>query len=210
MKANPIRSANIANRLPTPKVNTAHTVQPMDLKPQGNTVALRTTAQNPFTQGRQVSVYTQQSGGMSKAPAHAQSRRLLNSYLPGLGEDPNAANQGTPATNGGDWGSHLISAGESYLDFIKTEEQAKIAMAQLEAEKAKAKAAQDNRRAQEAQSRIDAIIAMMGGAQGARKTSTALWVGGLALLGIAGFMMLRNKKAGRPVTGRRRITRRRR
>jgi hypothetical protein len=211
MKAIPIRSVGGANKLPTPTVNTLHAQEPVDLNPAGNTVSITTTAQNPFTQGRPVSVTTQASGGMAKAPGSMQSSRLLHSFIPGIGENPNAANQGTPMLAGlGANGtvSTVATATTDIANAIKegaiAPYQAEIAANEAKAEVARAQAAGDMARAQEAAARYEMLIAAMGGAGGARKLSTGLLVGGVALLGIAGYMMTRNKKKGRRATGRRR------
>lgn len=198
MKPMPIRSANPTNKLPTPKVTTLHATQPMDLKPRGNTVAVTAKAENPFTQGRPISVRTQASGGVAKAPAHMQSRRLMHSFIPGIGEDPNAQNQGAPAAEESrSWWEGLISAGEDAASVYAERERRKAAEAEARAEAARARAAGDTARAQEAQARLDMLLSGKSG------VNMPLLLGGLALLGVAGYMMMQNKKAGRPITGRR-------
>lgn len=209
MKAIPIRSVGGANKLPTPTVNTLHAQEPVDLNPAGNTVSITTTAQNPFVQNRPVSVTTQASGGMAKAPGSMQSSRLLHSFIPGIGESPNAVNQGRPALAGNDTVTAVTTATTDIANAIRegaiAPYQAEIAANEAKAEEARARAAGEVARAQAAAARYDAIIMAMGGAGGARKLSTGLLLGGVALLGVAGYMMMQNKKKGRRATGRRRL-----
>ncbi len=77
MPAVPLATTPV-KKLPTPVAKKAIVSQPVNLKPMGNTVAITTKAQNPFTQKKGLVVRTQQSGGMASAPAFWQSKGLLS------------------------------------------------------------------------------------------------------------------------------------
>jgi LPXTG-motif cell wall-anchored protein len=200
-QAIPIVAAQAPARLPTPVVNTLHAREPVDLKPAGNTVAITTTAQNPFALRQSISVRTQASGGMAPtAPQAAQSQSLLTRFIPGIGEDP--ANTGTPAVQSqapsGGVMSAITNIFQTGSSAYASQQAAKAEIAKAEQEKAKAEAEGNRTAAIQAQARLDAILATAGKAQ------PWLLYGGIALLGVAGFLMLRNKRAGRRLTGRRR------
>lgn len=74
--------------LPTPQVQKAVVMQPVNLKPMGNTISLTVPADNPFAGGRRVSIHTQVSGGMAQADPTQRSRRIESRFLPmsGLGD----------------------------------------------------------------------------------------------------------------------------
>lgn len=74
-------------RMPRAQVQTMVVRQPVSLTPMGNTIALRVPAEMPFV-GRNISVQTQVSGGMAKADPSMISRRLRGDFkgLSGLGE----------------------------------------------------------------------------------------------------------------------------
>lgn len=95
MRATALRSARVAKRMPRPVVNTMQATVPVDLTPAGNTIALTTTSQNPFTDGARVSVSTQLSGGAAPAPREMQSPAIMHRFLPGLGQDANMDKQNT-------------------------------------------------------------------------------------------------------------------
>jgi hypothetical protein len=78
------------NVLPTPQVQRTLVMQPVNLKPMGNTVSLTVPADNPFAGGRRVSIHTQVSGGMAQADPSQRSRRIESRFLPmsGLGAAP--------------------------------------------------------------------------------------------------------------------------
>ena len=191
-QAIPIVSALAPRRLPTPVVNTLHAQEPVDLRPMGNTVAVTTTAQNPFTQPAVVTVRTQASGGMAPVPESMASRGLVGRFLPGLGQDPNTTNQGTPATEKTSGWTGLLTAGQSVADVLTAQAQAQTAQAQAAAEQARADAARAG-----------------GGPMLVETLPKGLMLGGLALLGVVGFMMMKSKKSGRGYTGRRRSRSRR-
>lgn len=194
--------------LPTPVVNTIQTTQPVDLKPMGNTVAVIASAQNPFAQGANVTVVTQASGGMAKAPAFMQSRGLVHSMLPGLGADANSANQGAPVTTGPTTGQQMIAASTNVLSQIgqvfANKEQAKVEQAKAETAKQQAIAAGNMAAASQAQARVDAIIAAMGGAKSAGTWRWAMIGLAAAAAGTALILMRKAKKKGLGITGRRR------
>src|SRR5690606_25558987 len=73
-------------RLPTPKVRQAVGVQPINLRPYGNTVAVTSLADNPFEGRHRMSAVTQASGGSAKPDPRMQSRRLMHDYRPRIGE----------------------------------------------------------------------------------------------------------------------------
>jgi len=81
--ASPVTSVR-TRTMATPQVQRTMVVQPVNLRPLGNTVSMSVPADNPFTGGRRVSITTQASGGM----AHADpSQRTRSSFLPiGLGD----------------------------------------------------------------------------------------------------------------------------
>jgi hypothetical protein len=194
--------------LPTPIVNTLQTQQPVDLKPMGNTVAVIASAQNPFTQSANVTVVTQASGGMAKAPAFMQSRGLVHSMMPGLGADPNTANQGAPATTAAAGGTSWLKAGTDVLSQVGSvfanKEQAKVEQARAEAEKQRAITSGNVAAAAQAQARVDALIASMGGAKSAGTWRWAMIGLAAAAAGTALILMRKAKKSGLGITGRRR------
>jgi hypothetical protein len=80
--------ASVRSRtMPTPQVQKTMVMQPVNLRPLGNTVSMSVRAENPFTAGRPIRVVTQASGGMAKADA---TQRTQARFLPigGLGADP--------------------------------------------------------------------------------------------------------------------------
>jgi hypothetical protein len=189
-------------------VNTLQTTQPVDLKPMGNTVAVVASAQNPFTQGAAVTVVTQASGGMAKAPAFMQSRGLVHSMLPGLGADPNGANQGVPATSGPTTGQNMLKAGtdvaSQIANIFANKEQAKVEAQKAEAERQRAIASGNVAAAAQAQARVDSLIAAMGGAKSAGTWRWAMIGLAAAAAGTALILMRGAKKKGLGITGRKR------
>jgi hypothetical protein len=71
--------------MPTPKIQKAVVVQPVNLRPLGNTVSMTVPADNPFVGGRRVSIHTQVSGGMAQADPTQRSRRAFVPGFSGLG-----------------------------------------------------------------------------------------------------------------------------
>jgi hypothetical protein len=65
------------NSLPTPQVTKLVARQKLDMRPDGNTVAITTPADNPFIMKRPVEIHTQASGGMAP-PVHG-SKTLMSS-----------------------------------------------------------------------------------------------------------------------------------
>lgn len=133
MRAIPMRSASVARRMPRPVVNTMQAVVPVDLKPSGNTVALTTTSQNPFTDARTLTVKTQASGGMAAAPSEMQSRSIMHQFVPGLGGDANGDKQGVPATQPSNWGDQVAAVVTPLQQFTPLLLQAEQRLSQAQA-----------------------------------------------------------------------------
>jgi hypothetical protein len=79
-QSTPIKSVRTAV-MPSPKVQKFVVVQPVNLRPMGNTVSMTVPHENPFTGGRRISIHTQVSGGMAQADPSQRSRR---SFVPGF------------------------------------------------------------------------------------------------------------------------------
>lgn len=131
MRAVPMITPNpgTGNRLPTPMVKSTVVKQTVDLKPAGATVAIRTLADNPFEGGQRVSIVTQASGGMPNVPESMQSRRIMHSYLPGMGQSATelvAQDQSVPQT--------IFSAAQTAAEAYTTREQRRQAEAEAAAE----------------------------------------------------------------------------
>lgn len=62
--------------MPTPQVQKTMVMQPVNLRPLGNTVSMTVPADNPFAGGRRISVHTQVSGGMAQADPTQRSRQI--------------------------------------------------------------------------------------------------------------------------------------
>jgi hypothetical protein len=86
-QSTPVRSVRTAV-MPTPQVQKFVVVQPVNLRPMGNTVSMTVPHENPFTAGRRVSIHTQVSGGMAQADPTQRSRRAFVPGFSGLGADP--------------------------------------------------------------------------------------------------------------------------
>lgn len=71
--------------MPTPQVQKTMVMQPVHLRPMGNTVSMTVPADNPFAGGRTISVHTQVSGGMAQADPTQRSRQI--SVFNGLSGD---------------------------------------------------------------------------------------------------------------------------
>jgi len=83
-QSTPIRSVRTAV-MPTPKVQKTMVMQPVNLRPMGNTVSMTVPADNPFVGGRRISIHTQVSGGMAQADPIQRSRRAFVPGFSGLG-----------------------------------------------------------------------------------------------------------------------------
>lgn len=86
-QSTPIRSVRTAV-MPSPQVQKAVVVQPVNLRPLGNTVSMTVPQENPFAGGRRISIHTQVSGGMAQADPSQRSRRSFIPGFSGLGADP--------------------------------------------------------------------------------------------------------------------------
>lgn len=161
-------------RLPRPQVQKATVLQTVNLKPMGNTVSVTTLADNPFAGGRPVSVRTQASGGMARPDESQMSRRLLHSYLPGLGADAPtvvAAPQQKPAGVL----DILATAGGAGLNVYQQQQDIKLAQAQAEIERQRALQAQwsNPTAAMKTRSNITVPLLIVGG--GALLTAAAIF-----------------------------------
>jgi hypothetical protein len=74
--------------MPTARVQRAVVVQPVNLRPLGNTVSMTVPASNPFTGGHRISIHTQVSSGMAQADPSQRSRRTFVPGFSGLGGAP--------------------------------------------------------------------------------------------------------------------------
>jgi hypothetical protein len=203
----------VARPMSKPVVQTAVTPHPVDLRPAGNTVALTAPSDNPFDQNRPITVKTQASGGGSVAPNG--SRSLMTKHIPGVGESPNAVNQGVPFALGEEeeegptWVTAVQAITGAASQVLTSSDQAKIEAARARAEAARAEAAGEEARAAEARARANALMPSYNTA--VRGTSYGLWAVGLGLLGVVGYFMYQNsKKKGVGLTGRKRRSRSRR
>lgn len=196
--------ARPTKRMPTPVVERAVVQQTIDLKPAGNTVAVTTSADNPFAGDREVVIVTQASTGMAPPPVSMQSTHLQHRMLPGMGglsadvvdpmkgppgpwRDPAAPASSAPASTpkkeeGSSSGAffqgaaNLIGQGAS---FLTSREQSKAAEAQ-------AKAAGYASAAEMA--KAQALAA------GANKTMLIVGiVGALGVAGLIAFLMMKKK-----------------
>lgn len=183
-----------ARKLPTPKVTTRHVRQDVDLSPSGNTIAVRTTADNPFTRERanQVSIVTQASPGMSPAPTSMQSRRILHAWMPGmggLGDTPQAQPSGQSTAF-----SALTSAAEGTLSVLSERERRKAQQAEATSDQALAKARALEAEAKRLEAETGGYLARMKANKGSR-----LMFGIAAVsLGLAGYLWWA-KRAAQPV-----------
>lgn len=128
-------------RMPRSHVTKATVLQTVSLKPMGNTVSVTTLAENPFAGGRAVSVRTQASGGMASPDSSQMSRRLLHSYLPGLGAEPGTVVAATPAKPAGVL-DFLSTAAGGAASMYQQQQNIKLAQAQADVERQRALAAQ--------------------------------------------------------------------
>jgi hypothetical protein len=96
MQAFPVSRNNVTpvtsvrtRTMPTPQVQKTMVMQPVNLRPLGNTVSMSVRAENPFTAGRPIRVVTQASGGMAKPDAAMKTQaRFLPIGLGGLSGTP--------------------------------------------------------------------------------------------------------------------------
>jgi len=173
MRSSPIRRVS-NSALPTPVVSQAIVRQPVNLKPRGNTVEVTTLSDNPF-EGRQTyTVYTQQSGGMAKPDPQQQSRGLRHGWMPGLGDEaPAAAAQPAGVLD------FLSTAANTAVNLATAKDQARIAQAKAALAQAQAFAAGNRSAPAPAKSSL----------------TIPLIIGGVAVVGLIGFLMLRKRGA---------------
>lgn len=183
-----------ARKLPTPKVTTRHVRQDVDLTPSGNTVAVTTNGDNPFTRERRgsVSIVTQASPGMAPAPESMQSPRIMHRMLPGiggLGENTAAAPAGQSSST-----ALLTSAAEGTLQVLTERERRKAAQAEASSDEALAEARRLEAEAKRLEAETGGYLARMRSNTGSR-----LMFGiAAASLGLAAFLWW-NKRAAMPV-----------
>jgi hypothetical protein len=178
--------------LPTPTVRSMVVRQAVDLRPAGNTIAIRTVSDNPFEDSRSVSVVTQASGGMSSAPASMTSKGILHSMLPGLGEtataevtkDQGAVNQAL---------TFLTSATEDVTGAIAQRYGARAAAAEAQARQAEAQASQARSQADLAMAKMRQGVMATSADIGGVKVNIPLILLGVGLLGGAYFLSKRSK-----------------
>jgi len=197
MRAMPMQSGGgTGRRMPTPSVQQKVVNQKVDLKPQGNTVSVTASSDNPFERKNQVQIHTQASGGYPGVPESMQSRGIQHDMLPGMGEDPQktVADSGEPGVV-----ENLLTTAK---DFGLARENRKLQEQEAKKAQAEARAAAAKAEADIARSRVDELRATM--ASGIRNTSVdtglgfkvnvPLILGGAALLGVAYMMSKKNKK----------------
>lgn len=183
----PVAHPGAGHALPTPVVRSNFVNQTVDLKSSGNTIAVTTLADNPFESGQNVTVVTQASGGMSPAPRSMQSRGILHSFMPGIGEsatETQAKDDSTPA-----W-QHLLTTGAGITETVF---QDRIAQQEARAREADARAAEARAQADIARANADGIMARTTANVGGFQFNWALVGAGVLGLGVAWFLM-RGKK----------------
>jgi len=157
------------------------------MKPAGNTIAVTTLADNPFESGQNVTVVTQASGGMSPAPPSMQSKGILHSFMPGIGQSATetvAKDDSEPA-----WKT-LLTTG---ADVTNTVFQDRIAKQEAAARAADARAAEARAQADIARANADSIMARTTANVGGFQFNWALV--GLGVAGLAAVYFLSKKKA---------------
>lgn len=175
----PIPHGN-AGSLPRARVHNAFVVQPVDLKPRGNTVAVTALAENPFAGRQQISVRTQMSGGMAGPDESMRSQRIMHDFIPGLGIDsaPASTTGQSPSVV-----SLLTSAANDAQALYQAQQAARVAEAQ-------ARLAQAN--AQAEASRSQAAIFL-----GKSSWTLPLLGIGAAAIGVAIWLKMRKPARGR-------------
>jgi hypothetical protein len=172
-------------------VQTLHASQPVDLKPAGNTVAITTVADNPFTGGRPVSIRTQASGGMPGVPESMQSRGLQHSFLPGLGQSATkeVGSQREPSTAEVVTGA-VSDVATGVTKILTAEEERKRAEAEQAARIAEARAAEARANADVSMARLRSVVDKTSVDIMGMRVNLPLLIGGGALL----YFMLRKRK----------------
>lgn len=183
MRAVPIPTAarGTGRSLPTPVVRSNFVRQTVDLKPAGNTVSVTTLADNPFESGQDVEVVTQASGGMAPPPESMQSKRVMHSFMPGIGQSATET-QAKDESGPGGFTQFIDTAGglvNRHFDQQVAREERRAAQARAEADIARAQA--------------DGIMARTTANVGGFQFNWALVALGALGLGAA-FMLSRGKK----------------
>lgn len=204
MRALPIPTARpgTGRALPTPVVKSNVVRQAVDMKPQGNTVAITTVADNPFEARQKVTVHTQASGGMSPAPRSMQSRRIQHSMLPGLGQSSTEEQAKDPSAM-----DYLKTITDAASDIYSTREGTRTEEARSRAAKAEAEARAAEAAAQQSRAEADKLMASIssGGRRAYEATNVTIpgtgvsvnWAMlglGAAGLGLAFYLSRRKKK----------------
>jgi hypothetical protein len=176
--------------------------QTIDLKPAGNTVALTTSADNPFASDREVVIVTQSGSGMAPVPASMQSTGIMHRMLPGVGGLSADVIDPTRAPTQGPYRAPAPAAPAPKKDEGKGTDWAAIGTgtSNLLTTGANVFASREQRLAAEAQAKAAgyASAAEMAKAQAAAAGSnkTMIIAGVVGVLGIAGliaFMMMKKK-----------------
>lgn len=183
-----------ARKLPTPKVTTRHVRQDVDLSPSGNTVAVRTSADNPFTRERRggVSVVTQASPGMAPAPVSMQSNRIMHAWMPGMG----GLGETNPAQPKGQSTALTVftTAAEGALSVASERERRKAQEAEAKSDEALAQARALEAEAKRLQAETGGYLARLK----ANKGSRLMFGIAAASLGLAAYLWW-NKRQAMPV-----------
>lgn len=187
------------NALPIPSVQKAVVRQTVNLRPAGNTVTVTTLADNPFESLAGISVVTQASGGMAKPDPMQQSKGLLcglgatdaeiqawaNKYEPGVA---------LTAEKRAYWAAEIDKANAASA--ARWDTAGKVATTGL----AKAsewmgmQTAKYQAQAANAASKVGITLPTYTPVQ--KKTNYLPWIiGGVAVLGIGAFLLLRKKSA---------------
>jgi hypothetical protein len=64
--------------LPTPYVDKRRRIQPVDVRPYGNTIGIEADSDNPFEDDRPIQIVTQNSGGMAGPDPVMRSKRVMH------------------------------------------------------------------------------------------------------------------------------------
>lgn len=182
----PVATPGTGQPLPTPVVRQKFQRQGVDLKSTGATIAVTTLADNPFESGHDVTVVTQASGGMSPPPPSMQSRGLVHSFMPGIGESATETQAKDNTTSG--WQT-LLTTGAGITNTVFAD---RIAQQDARAREADARAAEARAQADIARAQADSLMARTTANVGGFQFNWALVaLGGVGLL--AAFLLSRKK-----------------
>jgi hypothetical protein len=175
-----------AGALAKPVVQTAIIPQRVSLRPMGNTVAVTTLSDNPFEGSQRISVVTQASGGMAKAPAGMVSKRLYsNMVLGGLGDNATP----TPASSPGFmdiFAGAVSAAGNVFV----TKQQADLASQQAAAAQAQAQIAAEQTKQAGIMASLKSGVSNMADNKG---IVVPLAIAAAAAIGVVIFLKMRKK-----------------